>query len=318
MSEYIRLENEGGSKSRRNEQVARSEAECQSEAIDMKSRNPNGRDSSVGGGGSHPPYSPSFLVHNRDNVNSALFWAQGLRTMWDFMEYKVRVGKTNIILNKEDNPYLVKIIQAKWKSRYFNDGRLHMSRKIRKRLGRYANVKGLMQTLTYDIKKISKMSAWCSFGKDTRRFINTVNQYRYRRGWRRLHYFWVVEVQPGTGYPHVHMFFPNLKWLAPYSIIDSSWGKGRTNLEKPKKITVSCAGYISKYLRKLEGWSDLHLSMLWNGHCRMYSFSRGFFNALEKKESGWKRWQIIETDNLDEVETTLLKGGYVIDVNLAS
>ena len=261
---------------------------------------------------------PSFLVLNKDNVNAQLHRARGLITVWDFLLYKGRIGRTNIIMNLIDDPLVVKIMPVSVRSRYFDDGRLNISRKIRRRLGKYEKVPGLMQTLTYDPKKIGKREAWASFGKDTRRFINAVNQYRKRRGWRRLHYLWVVEVQPGTGYPHVHIFFPNLKWIAPLSIINGNWRHGRANIESPRKIKVNCAAYISKYLRKMRGWSDLHLALLWSGKCRMYSFSRGFSAKIEKPESEWMRWHVIETNNMEELEYNLMKGGYAIDITKSS
>ena len=258
--------------------------------------------------------SPSFLVHNKDNVNAQFNHAIGLITMWDFLLYKGRVGRTHVILNQIAEPSVLKIMPVSCRSRYFDDGRLYMSRKIRRRLGKYEKVPGLMQTLTYDPKKIGKREAWASYGKNTRRFLNAVNQYRRRRGWRRLHYLWVVEVQPDTGYPHVHIFFPNLKWLAPLKIINGNWRQGRANIKSPKKIEVNCAAYISKYLRKIQGWSDLHLTLLWSGKCRMYGFSRGFSAKIEEPESGWQRWHVIETNNLEEFEFNLMKGGYVIDI----
>ena len=263
-------------------------------------------------GGATPP---SFLVVNMDNVNAQLHRALGLITMWDFLVYKGRVGRTHVILNQIEDPSVLKIMPVSVRSRYFDDGRLYISRKIRRRLGKYEKVPGLMQTLTYAPKEISKREAWASFGKDTRRFINAVNQYRKRRGWRRLHYLWVVEVQTGTGYPHVHIFFPNLKWIAPLSIINGNWRHGRANIESPKKIKVNCAAYISKYLRKMRGWSDLHLALLWSGHCRMYGFSRGFSAKVEKKESEWQRWHIIETSNLEALEKSLEDGGYQVEHN---
>jgi hypothetical protein len=170
-----------------------------------------------------------------------------------------------------------------------------------------------METLTYDPKKIGKREAWANFGKDTRRFLNAVNQYRRRRGWRRSHYLWVVEVQRETGYPHVHIFFPNLGWLAPLNILNGSWRQGRSNIESPKKIEVNCAAYISKYLRKMQGWLDLHLALLWSGHCRMYSFSRGFSTKVERKESEWQRWHVVETDDVPDLEKGLEQGGYTIE-----
>ena len=258
---------------------------------------------------------PSFLVRNKDNVNFSYSRAIGLITMWDFLVYKGRIGRTHVILNQIGDSSVLKIMPVSARSRYFDDGRLYISRKIRRRLGKYEKVLGLMQTLTYDPKKIDKRKAWASFGKDTRRFINAVNQYRKRRGWRRLHYLWVVEVQTGTGYPHVHIFFPNLKWIAPLSIINGNWRHGRANIESPKKIKVNCAAYISKYLRKMRGWSDLHLALLWSGKCRMYGFSRGFSAKVEKKESEWQRWHAIETSNLEALEKSLEEGGYIVEHN---
>ena len=258
---------------------------------------------------------PYFLVRNTDNVNAQLHRARGLLTMWDFLEYRGRIGRTHVILNRIDEPSTLRIMPVKCRSRYFDDGRLYMSRKIRRRLGKYERVPGLLMTLTYDPKRIGKQEAWASFGKDTRRFLNAVNQYRKRQRWRRTHFFWVVEVQEGTGYPHVHIFFPNLGFLAPLEIINGNWRQGRSNVEKPKKINVNCAAYISKYLRKMRGWSDLHLALLWSGRCRMYSFSRGFSVKVEKRESEWQRRQVIETSNLEQLERTLEESGFVIEQN---
>jgi len=266
-----------------------------------------------GGGGSHAAASPSFLVHNKDNVNAQLYWAQSLVTLWDFEVYKGHIGRTYVILHKTDDLSVLKIMPTSCSSRYFDDGRLYISRRIRKRLGKYEKVPGLMETLTYDTKRIGKREAWASFGRDTRRFLNAVNQYRKRRGWRRLHYLWVVEVQRGTGYPHVHVFFPNLRWLAPLKIINGNWREGRANVESPKKIEVNCAAYVSKYLRKMRGWSDLHLALLWSGRCRMYGFSRSFSPKIEKPESEWQRWQLVETENSEQLEKILEEGGYTIE-----
>ena len=270
-------------------------------------------DDSRGGGGSHAAASPSFLVNNMDNVNGQLYWAKSLLTLWDFEVYKGRIGRTHVVLNKRDEPSVLKIMPTSCRSRYFDDGRLYMSRRIKRRLGKYEKVPGLMETLTYDIKRVGKREAWASFGKDTRRFLNAVNQYRKRRGWRRLHCLWVVEVQPGTGYPHVHIFFPNLRWLAPLSIIKGNWRQGRSNIERPKRIKVNCAAYISKYLRKMRDWSDLYLALLWSGKCRMYGFSRGFSAKIEKPESEWQRWQIVETEHPEQLEKGLEEGGYTVE-----
>ena len=255
---------------------------------------------------------PSFLVRNSGNVNAQLYKAKGLLIMWDFLERKRRIGTTNVVLNRKDDPSVIVIIPSKNRSRYFAEGRLNMSYRIKKRLGKFEKVPGLMQTLTYDPKKINKQEAWASFGADSRRFLNAVNQYRKRRGWNRLHYFWVVEIQKETGYPHVHIFFPNLRWLAPLKIINGNWRHGRANIESPKKINTNCAAYISKYLRKMKGWSDLHLALLKSGKNRMYGFSRGFSAKPSPKESEWSKFGIVKGDDLTQLETTFESGGFIL------
>lgn len=264
-------------------------------------------------GRGQPRSSPSFLVNSGTNVNSALYRARNLVTMWDFLVYKGRVGRTHVLLNSRRETERMMIIPARKRSRYFDEGRWRISCRIKQRLGRYQRVPGLMSTLTYDPKRIGKREAWANFGRDTRQFLNAVNQYRSRRGWRRAHYLWVVEVQPGTGYPHVHIFFPSLRFLAPVSILSGNWSRGRANIEAPKKINVNCAGYISKYLRKMEGWSDLHLALLWSGHSRMYSFSRGFSAKLEKGEPEWRLFGVVHTDDIGRVVGTLEEGGWVVN-----
>ena len=307
-----------GSEGRRNERATRSEAECRRRLGGDDARLPSETVVEEGGCGvgfsSSPSPSPSFLVYSNDhNVNGRLRRARCLMTKWEFLAHKGRIGRTYVLLALKKDPGTVRIMPVKCRSRYFGDGRLYISRKIRKRLGRYERVPGLMETLTYDPKKIGKAEAWASFGKDTRRFLNAVNQYRKRRGWRRTHYLWVVEVQPGTGYPHVHIFFPSLRYLAPLKVLSGNWRRGRANVEPPRKIKLNCAGYISKYLRKMEGWEDEHLMLLWNGGCRMYSFSRGFSAKVEKTESEWQRVRVLQTEDVEWLEMRLERSGCVID-----
>jgi hypothetical protein len=104
-----------------------------------------------------------------------------------------------------------------------------------------------------------------------------------------------------------------LKWIAPLDIINGNWRQGRSNVESPKKIRTNCAAYISKYLIKMRGWSDLHLALLWSGRSRMYGFSRGFSVKIENKESDWQRWHVIEANDLELLERSLEEGGFTIE-----
>lgn len=320
-----RPENEVGSPltestSRRNERGTRSEAECQKDLLGhdvciskQRSVSRSGNVKQVVGattGGATPP---SFLVPIKDNVHVSYLAVTSLLTMWDFLIYKERASKINVLFNKKNDPSVLKVMSNKDRCRYFEEGRSYISWKIKKRLGKYERVPGLMETLTYDPNKIKKMEAWACYGHDTRRFLNSINEYRRRRGWRRLHYLWVVEVQKETGYPHVHIFFPKLKWLAPIEVLSSNWCEGRANIESPKKIKVNCAAYISKYLRKANSWTDLHLAMLWSGGSRMYGFSRGFSIKEKKKESDWQVWHIVENKNHEQLEKSLEEGGFKIE-----
>jgi len=71
-----------------------------------------------GGGGSHKPAYPSFLVLNKDNVNAELWRVWSLLALWDFLEYKGRIGRTNVILSKIGEPSVLKIMPTSCRSRY--------------------------------------------------------------------------------------------------------------------------------------------------------------------------------------------------------
>ena len=108
MERKSRLENEGGSKSQLNAQVARS-------------------DGGEGGGGRLAAASPSFLVHNKNNVNAQLYRAESLLAMWDFLEYKGRIGRTHVVLSKRDEPSVLRTMPAGCRNSYFTDGRLYIA-----------------------------------------------------------------------------------------------------------------------------------------------------------------------------------------------
>jgi hypothetical protein len=47
----------------------------------------------------------------------------------------------------------------------------------------------------------------------------------------------------------------------------------------------------------------------------MYGFSRGFSDKIEKRESEWQRWQIVETEHPEQLEKVLKEGGYTVENN---
>ena len=209
----------------------------------------------------------------------------------EYLEYKAELDSKVVVIQHLSDIDRIKVVKPAYRSRYFPEGREYISRKMRRRIGKYENVDGVMLTLTFDPSLISKGDAWCDYGAYVSNVLNVINQYRYRRRnryggrWPRLSYFWVVEVQKKTGYPHVHIFFPRLKWLAPGEYLRSVCNLGRSNVKRMG--AVNGAAYICKYLRKMEAWSELSQAFLWKGGCRLYSFSRGYFKKLPEKVKEW-------------------------------
>ena len=110
---------------------------------------------------------------------------------------------------------------------------------------------------------------------------------RYKRQGRASpKYISVIEEQSKTGYPHVHLFYPRLRWLLKKEDLQELWGVGRSRVEYGKKVNIG--GYVCKYITKMGGWSDEALAFIWKRKIRLYSYSRCFkLPAKDKKPSEW-------------------------------
>lgn len=187
----------------------------------------------------------------------------------DFESYQAKVRSKTTMLSRASGEQIT--IPATSGSRYFPDGQRRMVKRLRKRLGSSWSQAGVMVTLTYDPKLISKVDAWRSVGKHRREFCNRLWLYRkrHRMGNKPLGYLSVLEVQPSTGYPHVHMVLPGVRWLAPWDAVTMLWGRGHTDVRLCD--SVGPTNYICKYLSKMSGWSQEHLAYLHTFGVRMYS-----------------------------------------------
>lgn len=227
-----------------------------------------------------------------------------------FLAYKEMVSRQVVVLKHKERERLLKLVKPQWKSRYFPEGRAHMKRRIRRKLGKWGQMRGVLVTLTYDVKRISKRKAWGDFSKHVSDFIKAINEYRKRKGWKkRLAYLWVVEVQEGTGYPHLHIFFPNLRWLAPKEYLQRLWGKGRTRVEGTR--TIHGASYICKYITKFGSWTDLHQALIWLFKKRLYGTSQHFYLS-EVKIREWQVWFCIQVISFDVLVVNLRQGGFSV------
>ena len=179
------------------------------------------------------------------------------------------------------------VVKPSDNSRYFPQGRKRIRARIYKALGSWANVPGILWGMTYDPSRTTLEDAWLNVGKHRRLFLNNLNRWRRRHKLTKLKCLSVIEVQKQTGYPHVHVVFPNLHWLAPKDIAQDCWGQGLCFYIKRDQFSPTA--YICKYITKLEGWDDVSLSRIWKNRTRLYSMSRDYRlpQFTEKRVPEW-------------------------------
>lgn len=194
----------------------------------------------------------------------------------EFICYLETLEDKRVLVQNLLNGSLAKLVKPSEASRYFPGGRKRIKGKIFKRLGRWYNCPGYLLSLTFDPSKISRTDAWKQVGILRREFMNRVNRWRKRHGMPKGKFLSALEVQPGTGYPHIHLVFPYLKWLAPFDWMIEQWGQAPNSVDWKIRDSLSPVSYVCKYISKLEGWSDLALSYIWANRTRLYSMSRDY------------------------------------------
>ena len=200
-----------------------------------------------------------------------------------FKEYCDKLKESGVILENEIEKACYYISRFD-ESRYSRSGQRRIEKKIKRCLGRYFAHASSLLTLTFDPGRISRVEAWNIVNKEKRRFMDTLNAYRKRDGKKkRLSYLWTLEKMP-NGFPHAHIVFPGLRWVAPKEWIRECWGYGRTDVGFKDNIGV--ASYICKYLTKF-GLDESMMSFMKFFSLRLYGLSKEFsYKKLEKKE-GW-------------------------------
>jgi len=211
-----------------------------------------------------------------------------------FSDYKSRVAARGVIFQKVDAQTGVVrdlCVSGAASSRYFEAGRSFIRRKLHRRLPKQS-IPGCMLTLTVDPKKYSQLDSYGEIWGQFRLFRARLESWRKRRGMtQRLQYIAVIEQQK-NGYVHLHVVFPNLRWLAPKALISKWWLMGTTNIQGPRPC--SPIHYATKYISKLKGWDASSLACLWWTGARLYSMSQSFYGAVEKMAaSGWQLSKIV-------------------------
>lgn len=204
-------------------------------------------------------------------------------------------------------------------SRYTPNGIDKIKEKLHKRLSAYPATFGIMITLTianppdeqpkYDGKK--SIEAWRIINARGSEFTNETNKWRNRNDLKTVRAFVkVLEIQPGRNYPHLHIYFPGLKWLAPIQMMQKLWPEGNVDYEYTD--STSPANYITKYLSKMDGKDFMNL-MLYSFALRLYSISQGLkYSVIVKIDKGWKFLSIGTHSAIQDQVSQLLKADYSI------
>jgi len=143
---------------------------------------------------------------------------------------------------------------------------------LRKRFGKNFTAPGVFLTLTYNPELCSRWEAWGRLPADLKRLLHNITMRYNRDGRKSPRYIWVIEEQKQTGYPHIHIFYPRLKWLLSKEDVSLLWKMGRARIEYADSVHLG--GYVCKYITKMGGWSDEALAFIWKNKIRMYGYSR--------------------------------------------
>lgn len=204
-------------------------------------------------------------------------------------------GKYIVLIDQEGKNLYCK--HAYDSSRYSPSGLQKIREKVRRRLHGYPATFGVMSTLTIAEFEAnakyyhgrSQLEAWESINKFGSEFTEEVNKWRKRHGLKTIRaYVKVLEIQPKRFYPHLHIYFPGLKWLAPTDVLQKLWPYGNVDIQYTD--SKSPGDYITKYLSKMEA-KDFMNVMLYSFKLRMFSNSQGLRYAPDTKKPSALRWK---------------------------
>lgn len=242
-----------------------------------------------------PPVSLILRVPNSDTRgNTGIVEA--------FREYRYMLEHKPVaylhMRNKLDNSTVLYRRTGYSRSRYFLSGRAARIKEIRRRLSTDL-MEGVFFTLTVDAKRYSMAEAWEGMWPRWNGFKDALNVYRkrhmnYPRGFP---YLAILE-QCKSGYPHLHVYCPGMKWLIKKKDLGKLtdwWKMGGHDVKKAKRCDDSALGYILKYITKMDGWTEETMALLWHYKVRNYNMSRRYSKGKQDSE-----WEVL--DNFGSLE----------------
>ena len=154
------------------------------------------------------------------------------------------------------------------KSRWHPAGAKRQKGELRRQLARQEE-SGILLTLTTDPSKdgnnaCATRKIWGKY----RLFRDRLNRRLKRRSQAPFRAVTVLEFT-GRGAPHLHAWLPGRGFLAPQAELQKLWGA----IVDVRKARGAVAGYVVKYLGKLEKLPLEMKTVLWESRIKMYSVS---------------------------------------------
>jgi len=215
----------------------------------------------------------------------------------DYKTYIDDLKDQVVLLREYEDPSSAVALFPYALSRYSKSGQKKIAKSLQARFP-YAG-DGVFLTLTFDPKRFSMLEAYRTVTKRLSKFLSELRTYAQRevdkqvkksgiKAKVKIEYIWVIEIQTQkTGYPHVHVFFPNLKRILPQELIEKLWGAGFVFVKKLQGVRAG--EYMSKYLTKGQGL-EWGLPFLWRFKIRLHGASGGV-EKVKRIKSG--RYQFI-------------------------
>ena len=184
-----------------------------------------------------------------------------------FSEWKFRTGRSAVVVIS-DNGRRHKAIPLRLASRWFPIGLDNQRKKLKATLDKN-KAPGVLLTLTVDpAEYLTIEEAVYGIWPRWAAFRDTLNQRLVRSGASRLRYVAVLEFTK-RGWPHLHVWLPNRRYLAKQKELQNLWG----SIVDVRLVSASAAGYVGKYLRKLHKLPTPIAALLWKHRTRTYAVS---------------------------------------------
>jgi hypothetical protein len=192
-----------------------------------------------------------------------------------FREHLARIAASGAAFRRKADGICF-VIPGRLSSRYFPEGRARIAEKLAARMDA-TPAHGVLLTLTINPAGYGApvdslrghAGIWSRWGR-----FRTQLQRRHKL---RLPYVAVLEFHK-SGWPHLHIFFPGVTWLAPQAWLQARWG----NIAHVVHLRDGAGPYVVKYLRKMSNLPDANAAAMRESRARFFNFSRCLATSLRK------------------------------------